>query len=61
MPFVSVEAFEGHSIQEKRNLVKGITEAVVNAYGVPREAVRVVLRELRKEDLASGGILQCDK
>ncbi len=61
MPFVSVEAWEGYSVQQKRDLVKGVTEAIVSAYGVPREAVRIVLRDLPKENIARGGILECDK
>lgn len=61
MPFVSIEVWEGRSVQEKRNLVKGVTDAIVNAYGVPRDAVRIVLRDLPKENIARGGILECDK
>ena len=61
MPFVSVEALPGKSIQQKRDLVKAITDAVSNIYGVPRESVRVVLRYNTKEDLGWGGVLMCDK
>ncbi|MDP2936763.1 MAG: 2-hydroxymuconate tautomerase [Dehalococcoidia bacterium] len=61
MPLVTVEALEGRSVQQKRDLVKAITDAVVNVYGVPRDAVRVVLRNNAKEDIAWGGILFCDK
>ncbi|MDP2936405.1 MAG: tautomerase family protein [Dehalococcoidia bacterium] len=61
MPFVSVEALQGKSLQQKRDLVKAITEAVVNIYGVPRESVRVVLRFNSKEDIAWGGTLKCDE
>ncbi len=61
MPFVSVEALEGKSLQQKRDLVKAITDAVSNIYGTPRESVRVVLRFNSNEDIAWGGNLMIDK
>ncbi len=61
MPFVSVEAIEGKSLQQKRDLVTAITDAVSSIYGTPRESVRVVLRFNSKENLAWGGTLRCDE
>lgn len=60
MPFVSVEALEGKTLQQKRDLVKAITDAVSSIYGVPRESVRVVLRFNSKEDIGYGGTLFLD-
>jgi len=61
MPFVSVEALDGKTVEQKRALAKAITDAVVDIYGVQRDQVRVVIRGLAKEDIAWGGVLFCDK
>ena len=60
MPLVTIEAFEGRTIEQKRGLVKDITAAVVNNFKVDPKAVTIVIRELKKENLASAGKLAAD-
>ncbi len=57
MPEVIVYAIEGRSIEQKRGLVKDITEAVVRNFGAPAEAVTIQIVEARKSDKAKGGVL----
>ena len=57
MPLVTVEAIEGRTIEQKRELVKDITEAVVKNFNVGPEAVSVVIHELSRENLAKAGKL----
>jgi 4-oxalocrotonate tautomerase len=57
MPEVIVYILEGRSIEQKRGLVKDITEAVVKNVGAPPEAVTVSLVETAKSAKAKGGVL----
>jgi 4-oxalocrotonate tautomerase len=57
MPEVVVFILEGRSIEQKRGLVKDITEAVVKNVGAPPEAVTVSLIETAKTAKAKGGVL----
>jgi len=61
MPWVFVEAYEGRTLEQKRKLVKAITEAVSECYQVAPEHVSVQLRDVSREDWASGGVLACDR
>ena len=57
MPEVVVYALEGRTVDQKRGLVKDITNAVVKNYGVPAEAVVITVVESTKENKAKGGKL----
>ena len=57
MPEVIVYAVEGRSIEQKRALVKDITDAVVRNFGAPADAVTIQIVEAKKTDKAKGGIL----
>jgi 4-oxalocrotonate tautomerase len=57
MPEVVVYAIEGRSIEQKRGLVKDITNALVKNYGVPADAVVVTMVETPRHDKAKGGVL----
>jgi 4-oxalocrotonate tautomerase len=57
MPEVIIELAEGRSVEQKRALVKDITEAVVRHAGVTPDAVTVIIHENPKTDKAKGGVL----
>jgi 4-oxalocrotonate tautomerase len=61
MPEVYVYAVEGRTIEQKRNLVKDITEAVVKNFKVPADAVMVQIMETAKDTKAKGGVLFSDR
>ena len=61
MPLVTVKAVEGRTIEQKRGLVKDITEALVKNFGANREAVAIDIIEYSKENLASAGRLFIDR
>ena len=61
MPEIIVELAEGRSVDQKRALVKDITEAVGRNCGVDREAVVVIIHENPKTDKAKGGVLFSDR
>lgn len=56
MPEVVVYALAGRSPEQKRGLMKDITDAVVNNFGVKPDAVTVTLVETPKTDKAKGGV-----
>ena len=56
MPVVIVEMWEGRTIDQKKNLVEGITESFVQI-GVPREAVQVIVKDNPKHNWSIAGKL----
>ncbi|HBS59082.1 MAG TPA: 4-oxalocrotonate tautomerase [Firmicutes bacterium] len=61
MPIIQVEMLEGRTIEQKRQMVKKVTEAVVDSVHCPPEAVRVIIREMPKEHFAVAGKLIIDE
>ncbi|MCX5820022.1 MAG: tautomerase family protein [Deltaproteobacteria bacterium] len=61
MPTIIVEADEGKTIDQKRGLVKDITEAVCKNYNVDPQVVTILLHEQKKENRAKGGVLIVDR
>jgi 4-oxalocrotonate tautomerase len=61
MPEVYVYAVEGRTIDQKRSLVKDITDAVVKNFKVPADAVMVQIMESSKDTKAKGGVLFSDR
>ena len=61
MPTIHVEMFEGRTPEQKRELVKGLTEATCKALGSSPEAVDVILTDIKKSDWATGGVLWSEK
>jgi 4-oxalocrotonate tautomerase len=57
MPEIHVYAAEGRSLDQKRQLVKEITESVVRNFSVPPEVVVVQIIEAPKTLKARGGVL----
>jgi 4-oxalocrotonate tautomerase len=61
MPLVQITMLTGRTADQKRNLAKRITDAMVEEAGAHREAIVVTFHELSKESYASGGVLMADK
>src|SRR5262245_39339039 len=61
MPIVTVAMYDGRTIEQKREIVKGITDLVARVTGNPAESVHVVIEEVKRENWAIGGILQPDR
>jgi len=56
MPVVTVEMWEGRTIEEKKKLVEGIT-SVIAEMGVPPEVVEIIIKDNPKHNWAKGGKL----
>jgi len=57
MPEVYVHALEGRTKDQKRTLIKDITDAVVKNFGVKADAVLVEIIETSRDNKAKGGVL----
>jgi 4-oxalocrotonate tautomerase len=57
MPEVYVHAIEGRSKEQKRALIKDITDAVVKNFGVGADAVLVEIIENFRDNKAKGGVV----
>ncbi len=60
MPLITVEALAGRTTEQKRGLVKDMTEAVMKNFNVGPEAVTIIIHELSDEHLAKAGKLKID-
>jgi 4-oxalocrotonate tautomerase len=61
MPNVTIEWFQGRTLEQKRRVIAGITDLLVEAADARREAVQVTFREMTKEDWGRGGLLGIDR
>ena len=61
MPHIQVTLLKGRTTDQKRKLVKRLTDAMVEEAGATRDAVTVALVEVEKEDFARGGTLIADR
>ncbi|MBU0600789.1 MAG: 4-oxalocrotonate tautomerase [Gammaproteobacteria bacterium] len=55
MPFVQVHLLEGRTEEQKRAVIDKVTQALVEAVGAPKEAVRVLITEVPKANWGIGG------
>jgi len=56
MPVVTVEMWEGRTVEQKKQLVEGITSVIVKM-GVPAAAVHIIIKDNPKHNWATGGKL----
>jgi 4-oxalocrotonate tautomerase len=61
MPYVTIVLREGRSVEQKREMVKAVTEAIVRTAGAKPEAVHIVLHDAPAHNLAREGILIADR
>jgi 4-oxalocrotonate tautomerase len=61
MPLIQVDMFEGRSPEIKREFVAGITRETCRLLKCEPAAVQIILRDVKKSDWASAGVLWSDK
>ena len=61
MPTVDIQLVAGRTLDEKRALVAGITEAIVAALGVQKDIVKITIHEVGDDQIARGGVLRIDR
>lgn len=61
MPFVTIVLKEGRTPDQKRELAKAVTDAVVRTVGAKAEAVHIVIHDEPAHNLANAGVLLADR
>ena len=61
MPIIQVDMLKGRTLEQKRELVKEVTEAVSRTANCPKEAVKIIIREMDFENFSEAGVLRSDK
>ncbi len=61
LPIIRVEMFSGRTIDQKRELVRELTDAFVKTAGGTPQSIYVVITDVEKSDWGSGGELCSDK
>lgn len=61
MPTITIKAIEGRTVEQKRALVKDITDAVVKNFKVEPGAVSIDIVDYSKHNLAHAGKLLADR
>jgi len=60
MPTIQIDMIAGRTIEQKRDMVKKVTQAVVEAIACSPESVNIIIHENPKEHLAKAGKLLSD-
>ena len=60
MPVIRVEMFK-RTQEQKRDLARELTEAFIRACGGNKDAIKILITEVDKNNWASGGIITADK
>jgi 4-oxalocrotonate tautomerase len=60
MPEILVHALDGRSIEQKRALIRDLTDAVVKNYAVDASTVTINIVESARDNKARGGVLFSD-
>ncbi len=61
MPMIVIDGPPIADLDRKRELVRGMTEAAARAYGLPEQAMIVMIRENPPENVGIGGKLLADR
>ena len=61
MPVVTIQLWEGRSTEQKRRLVKAITDAMVEHADANPDGLHVVIQEIPLENWGRAGVLGIDR
>ncbi len=61
MPLIQVQMFTGRTPQQKRDLVRALTDAFVETAGSTPESIDVILTDVEPSDWAQRGMLFAEK
>jgi len=61
VPVVTVEMWEGRSLDQKRALVRAITDAMVQHAGAKPDHLHVIIHEIPRQHWGRAGVLRIDQ
>lgn len=59
MPIVNIAILKGRTLEQKKELVKSVTEAVAKSVDVAPEKIWIKIDEMEKDNFATAGTLHC--
>lgn len=60
MPIVQIDMLAGRTLEQRRELVRRVTEAVSETVNCSPSAITIIIREMSKDCLGLNGKLQSD-
>jgi len=60
MPIIQISMIQGRTLEQKRKLVEGVTQVVVETTGAPADAVTIIIQDLPVDGYAKAGKLWQD-
>ena len=60
MPYINVQITEGASREQKAQVVKGMTDSLVNVLGKKPEHIHIVIQDIKEENWGFEGMLTDD-
>jgi 4-oxalocrotonate tautomerase len=61
MPFVTVKMLDGRTPEQKKQLVRAITDVVVDICGAKPEGTMVVIEDIARDHWSRGGVMISDQ
>ena len=61
MPNITFEGPKIEDLDKKRELIRSVTDAAVKAYGLPKQAMVILIKENNPENVGMGGELLLDR
>lgn len=61
MPIVQINLLKGRTEDQKRAMVREVTDAIVKTTNSRIEAVKIIINEIEQNHFADAGILRSDK
>ena len=61
MPIINVKLIEGRSDEQLKDLLTEVTNAVEKSTGANREAIHVIIEEMKKEHYGVAGVRKSDE
>lgn len=49
MPIINIQMLEGRTTEQKEQLIKEVTDAVVRTTGARKEAVTIIISDMKKK------------
>jgi 4-oxalocrotonate tautomerase len=61
MPVVTIDMWEGRTIEQKRRLVEGVTAAIMSSLNVSAETVQIIIKDNPKHNWGIAGKLASEQ
>ena len=61
VPIVQIDLRQGRPLEDKRRLVRDLTQVFVDTLQVRADNVQIIIREFANDNYARGGLLNADK